>query len=157
TYNDVNGWPNPGAHAGMSVIVNASGFNPTARSFQVLAAQFDYSTGNPVVADLSLVFDLSGNGTHWSGEVKINHASAPQFDTIVENANEGIDTVQTALSYTLPANVENLVLTGSGNVDGTGNSGNNVLTGNGGNNTLAGGGGFDTVLYGGIARQYALS
>ena len=34
-------------------------------------------------------------------------------DTIIENPNEGIDTVQSATSYTLGANVENLTLTGT--------------------------------------------
>ena len=69
-------------------------------------------------------------------------------DTIVEKAGEGIDTVQASVSYTLSANVENLVLTGSGNIDGTGNDGDNVITGNGGNNVLRGGGGNDTLLGG---------
>jgi hypothetical protein len=48
----------------------------------------------------------------------------------------------------LGANVENLVLTGSSNINGTGNSGNNTLTGNTGNNTLNGGLGDDTYVFG---------
>ena len=34
-------------------------------------------------------------------------------DIVVENADEGTDTVQAAVSYTLGANVENLILTGT--------------------------------------------
>jgi Ca2+-binding RTX toxin-like protein len=36
-------------------------------------------------------------------------------------------------------------LTGTGNIDGTGNSGNNIIKGNSGNNVLSGAGGNDTV------------
>ncbi len=66
-------------------------------------------------------------------------------DVVTENANEGIDTVQTTLAHTLVANVENLTLTSTGSVAGTGNALNNVLTGNSGANTLTGGDGNDTL------------
>ena len=66
-------------------------------------------------------------------------------DVVTENANEGIDTVQAAVTYTLAANVENLTLTGTGNINGTGNALDNVIVGNGGNNILAGLGGADTL------------
>ncbi|AYQ28615.1 tandem-95 repeat protein [Polaromonas sp. SP1] len=66
-------------------------------------------------------------------------------DTIVENANEGTDTVNAGFNYTLGANLENLTLTGSVAVNGTGNALNNVLTGNSGNNSLNGGAGNDTL------------
>ncbi|MFS2035131.1 calcium-binding protein [Polaromonas sp. CT11-55] len=66
-------------------------------------------------------------------------------DTVVENAEEGTDTVQSHLAnYTLGAHVENLTLLGSGNINGTGNALANVLVGNAGNNTLAGDRGGDT-------------
>ncbi len=70
-------------------------------------------------------------------------------DVIVENADEGTDTVLSALStYTLGNNLENLTLTGTGNIIGIGNALNNVLTGNSGNNTLNGGTGADTMIGG---------
>ena len=69
-------------------------------------------------------------------------------DTITESANAGIDTVQSSVTLTLAANVENLTLTGTAAINGTGNAGNNVITGNGANNTLNGGAGTDTLIGG---------
>ncbi|MBD2139957.1 hypothetical protein H6F39_00795 [Anabaena sp. FACHB-1250] len=69
-------------------------------------------------------------------------------DTITENANEGTDTIQSSVTLTLATNVENLTLTGTAAINGTGNAGNNVITGNGANNTLDGGAGTDTLIGG---------
>jgi Ca2+-binding RTX toxin-like protein len=66
-------------------------------------------------------------------------------DSVIENANEGIDTVQSTITYTLGAEVENLTLTGSSALSGTGNALDNVLTGNSANNTLIGNAGYDTL------------
>ncbi len=69
-------------------------------------------------------------------------------DTVVEAANGGTDTVQSSVAWTLASNVENLTLTGTGSINGTGNSLANVITGNAGGNTLAGGAGNDTLAGG---------
>ncbi|NCS48610.1 MAG: hypothetical protein GPJ29_11585 [Microcystis aeruginosa BK11-02] len=69
-------------------------------------------------------------------------------DTITENANEGTDTVQSSVTYTLGNNLENLTLTGTTAINGTGNALNNTITGNSGNNTLIGGAGNDTLIGG---------
>ncbi|WP_457330197.1 calcium-binding protein [Rhizobacter sp. P5_C2] len=66
-------------------------------------------------------------------------------DVIVENSAEGTDTVKSNVSYTLSANIEVLTLTGSSNVNGTGNDLANTLTGNGGTNRLDGGAGADAM------------
>jgi trimeric autotransporter adhesin len=66
-------------------------------------------------------------------------------DVVTELASEGTDTVQSAITYTLGANVENLSLTGTAVINGTGNTLNNVITGNSANNTLNGGAGNDTL------------
>ncbi|MFM6342705.1 MAG: bluetail domain-containing putative surface protein, partial [Dolichospermum sp.] len=55
------------------------------------------------------------------------------------------DTLTASVTTTLPANVENLTLTGTAAINGTGNAANNVITGNSGNNTLSGGAGNDTL------------
>jgi Ca2+-binding RTX toxin-like protein len=73
-------------------------------------------------------------------------------DQLVENANEGIDTVVASINYTLGANIENLKLVtpsaGNPNLNGTGNGLNNVITGNAFDNVLDGKGGADTLTGG---------
>ena len=89
----------------------------------------------------------------------------------IEASNAGIDTVQHFESYTLPANLENLTLLGTGNTSATGNAAANVLVGNAGANqlegslgndgltgnegadTVIGGGGTDTLDYGQESAQ----
>jgi serralysin len=68
-------------------------------------------------------------------------------DIITENASAGTDTIQSSVTFTLAAfpNIENLTLTGSSAINGTGNAANNTLTGNTANNTLNGGDGNDTL------------
>lgn len=66
-------------------------------------------------------------------------------DVLAEAAAEGIDTVQSPITWTLGSNFENLVLTGSAGVNATGNTLANVLTGNAGANNLSGGAGDDTL------------
>ena len=68
-------------------------------------------------------------------------------DTTIEAAGEGTDTVQSAIAWTLAAEVENLILSGTSAVSGTGNSSNNVLTGNSAANTLSGAAGDDQYRY----------
>ena len=69
-------------------------------------------------------------------------------DVVTELANDGIDTIQSAVTRTLDANVERLTLTGTGTINGTGNDLNNLLTGNSAANVLSGGAGNDTYVVG---------
>lgn len=73
--------------------------------------------------------------------------STDGLDTLVEAVNAGIDEVLSSVSFTLGANLENLRLTGTSTINGTGNTLNNVLAGNTANNVLNGAGGSDTVDY----------
>lgn len=91
-------------------------------------------------------------------------------DTVVELADEGIDLVNSTISWRLGDNIENLKLVGAGAMDGVGNTLDNVITGNnwanvlsgnagkdiligaGGNDTLRGGDGNDT-LRGGVGND----
>ena len=61
-------------------------------------------------------------------------------DVVVENPNEGNDTVFSTAHFRLSANVENLVLQGSSDLQGYGNGDSNTLYGNSGNNLLNGDG-----------------
>jgi Ca2+-binding RTX toxin-like protein len=76
-------------------------------------------------------------------------------DTITEGFNQGIDTVRSSVTNNLlliNPNLENLVLTGAANIDGTGNNLDNQITGNAGNNALFGLNGKD-VLTGGFGND----
>jgi Ca2+-binding RTX toxin-like protein len=67
------------------------------------------------------------------------------LDLVAEIANEGIDAIQSSVTYALGDNVENLTLTGAAAISATGNALDNVLTGNNAANILTGGAGNDTL------------
>jgi serralysin len=66
-------------------------------------------------------------------------------DRLRERRDEGIDTVQSSVSYQLTANLENLTLVGADALNATGNQLSNVLMGNGENNLLQGLAGGDRL------------
>jgi trimeric autotransporter adhesin len=97
-------------------------------------------------------------------------------DLVVETSGQGNDTIFSSVSYGLSGrNIETLFLTGTGNVDGTGNtqvntlngnSGNNILSGmdsndvlygSAGNDQLLGGSGADVATYAGVQADYTIS
>ncbi|PTQ67481.1 S-layer family protein [Pseudomonas sp. GV071] len=107
-----------------------------------------------------------GNDTLYGGFGNDTFVIDSLGDTVVEYLNEGIDTVEASISHTLAFGVENLTLTGSDAINGTGNTmdnvllgnsaanvlsagtGNDTLSGNAGNDTLIGGAGSDTYVFG---------
>ncbi|SFW29921.1 M10 family metallopeptidase [Pseudomonas sp. NFACC04-2] len=91
----------------------------------------------------------SGNDTYVVDNLK---------DVVTETSTltSEIDTVRSSVSWALGANLENLILTGSAHLNGTGNALNNVLTGNAGNNVLNGGVGRDTLIGGAGNDTYVL-
>jgi Ca2+-binding RTX toxin-like protein len=75
-------------------------------------------------------------------------------DVVDETDGDGTDTVQASVTFNLSdalhakGEIENLTLTGSSKINGTGNALANIITGNGGNNVLAGLGDGDTLVGG---------
>ena len=72
-------------------------------------------------------------------------------DVIVEltGGSSGIDQARVSVnSYTLAANVEEMVFVGTGNFSGVGNTSNNTITGGDGNDSLNGGTGNDRLIGG---------
>nr|WP_319385643.1 M10 family metallopeptidase C-terminal domain-containing protein [uncultured Roseibium sp.] len=95
------------------------------------------------------------NGTSRIGGGYTNNTSVASSD--LPSGNAGTDLVQASISYTLTSGVENLTLTGSGNIDGTGNELDNILIGNSGSNVLSGEAGADTLTGGGSADTFAFA
>ena len=67
-------------------------------------------------------------------------------DVVSESGSSGTDLVQSSITYTLGSGLENLTLTGSDDINATGNTGNNTLTGNSGDNVFVGGGGNNSFI-----------
>lgn len=67
-------------------------------------------------------------------------------DSVTEDPGGGTDLVESSVSYVLPAFVDNLLLTGTADIDGTGNVDPNLVTGNAGSNLLSGDAGNDTLI-----------
>ena len=108
----------------------------------------------------------AGADTLVGGQGNDKYALDDVGDTIIENDDEGIDGVISTVAVSLPANVENLALTGAGAISGTGNDlgnrmlGNgsaNILGGNGGNDVIDGRGGIDQAIFSGPVSGYSLA
>ena len=78
-------------------------------------------------------------------------------DSIYENFNEGTDSILTSVSYTLPSNIEKIILTGSSDINAIGNDLDNTLKVNSGKNFIDGKLGTDTVIFNGLFNDYSLS
>jgi len=99
-------------------------------------------TGNPAA---NVLDGGPGADTMTGGAGDDTYVVDAAGDRIVELQGQGTDSVMSAISYTLGANLEHLTLTGAAAINATGNSLRNVLTGNAAANTLNGGAGADTM------------
>jgi Ca2+-binding RTX toxin-like protein len=101
-------------------------------------------TGNAAANSLN---GRAGNDTLVGGTGNDIYVVDVATDLISETSTLAteIDTVQSTATWTLGANLENLTLTGSSAINGTGNTLANLIAGNTGANALVGGSGLDTL------------
>ncbi|UWQ06782.1 Ig-like domain-containing protein [Aliiroseovarius crassostreae] len=127
------------------------------------------TNGDDILSALGGVFTLKG------GKGNDIYIIDDALDVIEERRGSGTDTVRTSINYTLGAHLEQLELTGTDDLTGTGNDLDNQLTGNAGNNllsglngddsfvgsagndTLLGGAGTDSAIYQGSMAEYDFS
>jgi Ca2+-binding RTX toxin-like protein len=98
-------------------------------------------TGNDLLNGSSGYDSMSG------GDGSDRYSVNSSLDIVVETNTSAtqIDTVTSTVNWTLGANVERLVLAGTANLSGTGNSLDNLITGNSASNSLIGNAGNDTL------------
>jgi Ca2+-binding RTX toxin-like protein len=107
-------------------------------------ADADLMQGGP--GDDTYVVETGPSIVNTINEPGVSAALPPgSGDQVEEDPDAGTDMVFASITYTLPANVENLVLSGTGMI-GTGNGDNNLFYNTGGVNTFAGLGGNDTYV-----------
>jgi trimeric autotransporter adhesin len=94
----------------------------------------------------------SGNDSMEGGNGDDTYLVDSADDVVVENDDEGWDSVQSTVDFILPEHVEDLFLLGKAHLAGTGNDDDNWLFGNAGNNILLGEAGND-YLSGGIGND----
>jgi Ca2+-binding RTX toxin-like protein len=112
------------------------------------ANQLFGNAGNDVLdggAGGDQMYGGDGNDTYYVDNVN---------DVVFEaNAAWGVDTIYSSVTLTLPTNIDNLILTGSAAIDGSGNATDNSVTGNSASNTLFGYAGND-ILDGGAGNDF---
>ena len=113
---------------------------------QLVGSAFDDSINGGLGVD-----DLQGGGGN--DTYMVDNAT----DAITELAGRGIDRVQSSVSFLLPANVEDLELTGTAAINGTGNALVNRILGNAARNVLNGGAAADLLQGGEAGDLYLIS
>ena len=157
------GTPSNAASGVLALQVNAtdtSGASATASFSLDIANIVNGTTGADTLtgtAGRDAIYGLAGNDTINGGtgaDIMTGGAGNDTYtvddvgDVVTELASEGTDLVNASISYTLTANVENLILTGTSAINATGNTLTNTLTGNSASNILDGGTGADTMIGG---------
>jgi Ca2+-binding RTX toxin-like protein len=134
---------------GVSITGNAGANQLTGSGF---ADTLNGGTGNDTLIGGSGNDSLNGgagNDSMIGGDGNDTYVVDSTTDVVVETnsvvGSGGTDLIQSSVTYTLGNNVENLTLTGTTAINGTGNALDNFITGNTGNNNLVGNDGSDTL------------
>jgi len=127
----------------------ADGSRYTIANWRTGTAGNDVLTGD---ATANVLSGLRGADTMSGAAGDDAYAVDNVGDVVIEAANQGIDLVESTISYTLGTNLENLTLVGTTNINGTGNDLNNIIIGNNADNVLIGNTGND-ILNGASGRD----
>lgn len=117
-------------------------------TLQIMATSTVGTAGDDALAGTGAddkIYGLGGNDTMAGGAGDDTYVVTVTADVTTEAAGAGTDAVMASLTWTLGSNLENLTLTGTAAINGTGNTLDNVIIGNSGVNTLSGGAGNDTL------------
>lgn len=127
----------------------------TTTTFTATLADDEATDGNDTLIG-SPVNDIldgkAGNDTMIGAAGNDTYTVDSTGDVVTENPNEGTDTVNASVTWTPANHIENLTLTGTNPINGTGNSLNNTLKGNSSDNQLTGLDGNDK-LDGGLGND----
>ncbi len=141
------------AGAGIDTVISTTSYTLTAdvENLTLAGTRDIYARGNDLDNVLKgnsgdNMLDGKGGADRMSGgDGNDTYIVDSHLDSITEAANAGTDTVVSSVSYILGANLENLTLTGTDDINGTGNRYDNILIGNAGNNVLDGSVGADIM------------
>jgi Ca2+-binding RTX toxin-like protein len=161
---------------GDSTVTNFAGGLIEGDAFAIRISTFGSAKvtnhGQIIADDAALLINSAGNselnnhgkitGTVSGGDGNDTYTIGKGKFDLSEESDSGYDTVSTQVSHKLRANFEELWLTGSKSIDGTGNAAANMLHGNAADNVLRGKGGHDylfggvgdDLLFGGKANDY---
>ncbi|WP_026615198.1 family 16 glycosylhydrolase [Ensifer aridi] len=104
----------------------------------------------------SMYGDSSVNVTMIGGKGDDIYYLYSSINRAYEAPSEGVDTINTWMSYTLPANFENLTVTGNGRY-AFGNSADNIIKGGSGSQTIDGRAGNDVLIGAGGADTFVFA
>jgi Ca2+-binding RTX toxin-like protein len=145
-------------HPGLDIFGNGRGSNQVFGSFTVHTINVDYSGVTPVLLSFSASFEQHSENPSapaLTGNI-VYDITASILETVIELSDEGRDAIRSSVSGVLPDNVENLILTGTGDLAGSGNNQDNIISGNSGSNVLDGTSGADIIAGGSGNDTYVI-
>lgn len=143
----------PGTDTGISDIISGYAVNRAVYvRYYTYGVDYMNDTGSTQTVTLPSGTWLRSDGTAFAGGSTVTLKSLTGWvfkktDSTPLTETSHINTALASVSYAIPDFVDNLTLTGTANINGTGNDFNNEITSNSGNNILSGGLGDDTYIF----------